>query len=74
MEIFPNPFSDFMQINANTDIDEIELFTSSGKLVYKNLKSNSGSIHIPTADLAVGQYLLRLKSGSKELIRKVVKQ
>jgi len=61
-DIFPNPYFDQINIQSNVKINQINVFTSSGQLVYeRNLKESTSNITIKP-DLESGVYFLQLIS------------
>ena len=63
--IFPNPATDFIQIesNKNVVINETALFTVEGKYIETNISTTSNGIVINLKNVAAGTYLLKIKSG-----------
>ncbi len=74
LKIYPNPVVDsWLYIDfdpAKIAIDDVSVFDSTGKLVFKH----SGYLNsVNVADWNEGIYCLKLKSGKKEVLKKIVK-
>jgi guanyl-specific ribonuclease Sa len=69
----PNPVKHILTINNTTAIDEIEIFSVSGKSVLSK-KINSIHSEIDLSSLSTGVYFLKVKSESKEKIMKIIKE
>jgi len=67
--LFPNPTSDMINIKYKCPISTIKLFNSIGSTVIE--KENSNSIQLK--NLKSGVYFLKIESGSKKVIKKIVK-
>jgi hypothetical protein len=72
--VYPNPFSDKLQINAASKIDAVGIYNITGKsmLELKNLSGTSASI--PVADLKPGVYMIKIKSGNTSSVHKLIKK
>lgn len=70
--ITPNPFSDFIQLQTDVNIDYLELYNTAGRrvLVESNLR-NSHQIH--TEQLPAGIYILKAGNQESFITRKLVK-
>ncbi len=72
IDIYPNPFSDFIKIAGDTEIDMIRLIDINGRLLYQETMSGS-STSIPTSSLESGIYFLRISSEASHRMIKLVK-
>lgn len=74
IELFPNPFTDSFTIDHLPDAEnsEIEIYTLSGKMIYKE-KSYDNKLSINTEDWQAGVYLVKITNDREVLMRKVVK-
>jgi hypothetical protein len=70
-KVYPNPFSESIQIKALEKITALKLFDINGKSIPVILDKNNA---ISTASLSSGIYYLKLKSALKTQTLKVVKQ
>ena len=75
LSVNPNPFDDQLKIVFNTGAAEREIILNdiNGRIVDR-ISSSSGTVSIPTHDLAPGVYLLRVLAGKDEYSAKVVRQ
>ena len=75
LSVNPNPFDDQLKIVFNTGAAEREIILNdiNGRIVDR-INSSSGTVSIPTHDLAPGVYLLRVLAGKDEYSAKVVRQ
>lgn len=63
LNVFPNPTSSQLTIEADTKMSEVSLYNLSGKLLQTEYpKSNTARINL--SDLAVGMYLIKVRSVS----------
>ncbi|MDR2962158.1 MAG: S8 family serine peptidase [Bacteroidales bacterium] len=83
LKLYPNPTTDNItieyQLPDNTEIIEITIHDSSGKLVYKlnNTISHEAGIYtltLQTANLPVGMYICTLKTDKQVFTEKFLKQ
>lgn len=72
LSIYPNPSSDYINVNASSPIQVVELFNVDGRKVYSTTPC-SEEITIPLFDLPAGIYLMTLRSGDQIFKRKIVK-
>lgn len=77
---FPNPLKDDLSLEIDVDRNAgevfIEIFNAVGKQVYqKKIQADKDNLNliVPTSDLPVGAYLIRLKSASETWQQKVTK-
>jgi arylsulfatase A-like enzyme len=75
LSIFPNPSSDFFNLNFNKPINklEIEILSMTGKSVRKVQGTNTNKPRIDVSNLAQGMYLLRVKADDVVSIEKILK-
>ncbi|MEW4925187.1 family 16 glycosylhydrolase [Algibacter sp. 2305UL17-15] len=70
-EVFPNPFSGFLNIKSEVTIDEVQIYSLLGNLVFhKNLPKTA----IDISNLNTGMYLLYVYAENTVSIKKIVKQ
>ncbi len=72
--LFPNPAANEVQVKCSEDILFTILTDMSGKEVFAQQNSNTGSIIIPTAALANGVYFIRLTTQSSTTTKKILIQ
>lgn len=73
--IYPNPIAQEFKINLNKIYKklEIEILSTTGKLIRKINLENSNSEIIDASNLSSGIYLLRVKADNNFLIKKIIK-
>jgi len=76
-KVFPNPSSDVINIECNVDVSDVafELFSMSGKLLYKNQPGNiqgNNITTIPISQFAKGAYILKIHSNEGTREQKIV--
>jgi len=68
--IHPNPCSDFIQIDSEQPIKQIEIYSLSGSLLKTFTESK-----ISVSDLVSGTYILKVKTASQEVFtQKIIKE
>lgn len=73
VEIFPNPFIDYVQVNCNTnEFNTAYIFDISGRLI-TNIRINNQSQIIKLSSLAKGVFFLELKGEFKVFNCKLIK-
>ncbi len=61
-KLFPNPASDWVEINSNTKVSAIRIFDSVGKLKFN--KNNIDLNHIDISNLANGYYFVQIETNN----------
>ena len=69
-KIYPNPFSETIRIDCDSRIESIQIFNVEGRLVYHQ---SNPSAELNLSAIPQGIYILRLISGAKLFIQKIVK-
>ncbi|MBL0339694.1 MAG: fibronectin type III domain-containing protein [Bacteroidetes bacterium] len=79
ISIYPNPASDFVQINIsgneNERIESFEIYDITGRLVKSesiSAKSQNSTINIPLTDIKNGIYQIRIETSERNSTRKIV--
>lgn len=67
INLYPNPASDRLFVQTNTNIQNIEVYDVLGNLLYKQIV-NSENIEINTSDLKAGIYFIRAIGNNNNLI------
>ena len=70
INIYPNPTSNSVTINSDVTIDQIEIYSTSGKRI---LKRTSFSENIDLEEFKNGIYFLKLALRDKVVIKKIIK-
>jgi hypothetical protein len=68
--VFPNPCSEYVNINSDVNLDMIRIIDLTGRLVFESKNSAKTEINISTEEFQQGMYLIYLTS---ENINSVVK-
>ncbi len=71
-KVYPIPFNDFINIEGNQKIDDVEMYNLKGQPVKISNSTNFNAIYFPQ-DLEQGIYLLRVLSKNQQYVLKVVK-
>ncbi len=66
---FNNPANNVLNINCNTNINKVEIFSLVGNMV---LKTTSNTNNIDVSNLSKGIYLLTVYSGSERITKKMI--
>jgi hypothetical protein len=70
--LYPNPVNDLLNVVASEDIDNLEVFSITGAMVYS--KTNCSSrVEINTSAFATGTYVIRMTTQSTTEVRRFVK-
>jgi hypothetical protein len=72
VKIYPNPLNNWMVIESEIEIQNIEIHDVSGKLI-ESKKVNSNQIEIPIS-LENGIYLVKLIAGNGEYFERICVQ
>lgn len=70
--VYPNPCVDVLNIKSKSRIEEVQLFSTTGVMVY-NKKYNSNSISINITSLDLGSYILRIKTQDGNISQRILK-
>ena len=72
LSIFPNPASDFIEVEGDNDTDaaRVMMYNVSGKMVMNQVLHRGG--RIPVSHLSEGIYVIRLVQGDKVKTAKVM--
>lgn len=62
LNVYPNPATDIININAGSNINNIAIYNALGQTVYTNNNVNSDNYIINTNDLAAGMYLVTVST------------
>lgn len=68
-KIYPNPVKEYFTIDTNDQIEQVEIYSTSGKLL-KTVKSKKINI----SDLAKGNYLVKIKTDKEIITQKIIKE
>ena len=65
--VYPNPSSDVLNIRTNETIDKVELYNTIGQLIVAKKTTN-----INVSSINTGVYILKIYSGNRSVIKKVI--
>jgi hypothetical protein len=68
ISVYPNPSSEYININSKSDIKRIEIYSLSGQLIL----STKRATQIKVGHLQAGMYLLNVQTVTGKLIKKIV--
>lgn len=71
ISVYPNPTSDILYISSNYEVSAIQLYDSSGTMIFER-KKNAKSVNI--SQLPIGVYYLRAFTSEGILTSKVIKK
>ena len=71
VDIFPNPASEFINLNSNTTIQLVEIIDYTGKFVYSSIM-NTKNTTINTNNLCQGTYIINLKTREGDKLKKTI--
>ncbi len=71
IHIYPNPTANFLEIQSDISIDEIQLFTLGGKAIQLTNKENN---RLDLSGMPNGIYLLELRLREKTVTKKIIKK
>ena len=69
INIFPNPASSSINISSTEAIDKVQIIDSNGRMLYN---AETPSNNIALTNYSNGLYILKVISGTKETIKKIV--
>jgi hypothetical protein len=73
VSVFPNPVKDVMTVQANRNINEIQVYDAAGQLIIDQTV-NAKTITVNTSGLTTGIYTLKAILGNGTINKKVVIQ
>ena len=72
-DVYPNPVSNLLYINASENLQNVALFSSEGKLMM-HINQNSAFVEMDMSLLASGIYILEITTHSGTYTQRIVKQ
>lgn len=72
VEFYPNPTSNFCQINANILIKKIELYTINGQLLHKYLPK-SDKFKLNLSNYESGVYFIKIETKNSVICKRIIK-
>jgi hypothetical protein len=72
--IFPNPFTDFLNINSVANIEKIEIFNTNGRKMKTFQNKKQKDVRIDLISLSSGIYILKARINGVENKYKIIKE
>ena len=72
-EVYPNPAKDEIYISSEETIEEVSVYDVYGRLQVAESPSRHDKVRVDMSDLSNGVYFVKVKSGTDEMIKKIVK-
>jgi len=69
IKVYPNPVKDFINITSDKSIKSVEIYDALGRLIKKDTYTK-----INVSQLSKGNYLLKIKTDSGDIIEKFIKE
>jgi hypothetical protein len=73
LKVYPNPVSDYLNIESTNEILSVSLFNLTGSMILPEEQVNAANYRINMADLPAGFYLLRVKMARGTVTYRVIK-
>ena len=70
VDLYPNPAREYITINSAERIREVQLITSSG--LSRTIQADTNSIQLSTSGLVPGLVLVRVRTISSVVVKKLV--
>lgn len=71
--IFPNPATDNLSIEANEEIKEVNIYNIIGVSVY-NEQCTNNNLNVNISEFNSGVYFIKVKTGNGETVKRFIKQ
>ena len=72
-DLYPNPVSDKLTVEASEAIDHVEVFSITGAMVFSQ-KNCAEKVEINTTDMPAGTYVIRMTTQNTTEVRRFVKK
>jgi len=69
IKVYPNPVKDFINITSDKSIKSVEIYDALGRLIKKDTYTK-----INVSQLSKGNYLLKIKTDSGDIVEKFIKE
>jgi hypothetical protein len=73
IKIYPNPVTDYIQINSKDLIRAIELYSIDGEMI-KKAYNNANSLYMRLGNIDPGMYFLRILTSDHFITEKIIKE
>ncbi len=71
--IYPNPFTNEINISIPTDNATVEIFTADGKYIKQYRQVNQGALSVDLSTFQQNLYYVRITNGDRSITEKVIK-
>ena len=72
--IYPNPFTEYIEITSASNIEAISISDITGKTVWKQISNYGNKAVLPLSDLHSGLYLISVKTAESSSVQRIIKQ
>ena len=72
--VYPNPNKGKFTVSCSEKIDGLEIFNSTGEIIFSTLKADDRKKSIDLSNYSKGIYVIRINSGNKLLTKKIILQ
>jgi hypothetical protein len=72
VHVYPNPTRSVVHIKSEYPLDDISLCNHQGVLLYRQ-QSQSNQTEVSLNDFPVGLYLLKIRSGEKQILQRIIR-
>ena len=62
LNVYPNPATDYINIEAGSVINEVRVYNPMGQEVYTNNNVNSENLIVNMQDMATGMYMVTIRT------------
>jgi hypothetical protein len=73
VKVYPNPASDFIRIESENTLQQVELYDFGGRLL-RSVNASENKIQLPIDQLQKGIYLLKIKTNKGITNNRIIKQ
>ena len=74
VNVYPNPSSNLVNIQVDTDVDFIQLVSMNGQTLYNDSSVHKGTNKIDLSEFETGVYILQIVRGDLIVSKRIIKQ
>ena len=74
VNVYPNPVSDKLYIEVETEIEEVAVYDIYGRLQVTETPSHQGDLSIDLSDLKSGIYFVKIYTEKGNIVKRIIKQ
>lgn len=71
IKVYPNPVKSRLNLKASDNIEYVEIYALSGKLI-KRVAVNNTNYHLDVSDLSTSLYVLKMKTSKNEISSEII--